>query len=44
MMNYLHLHILVKLHIYYNKLVERDLSVFEGRDLLDILDDIETLS
>jgi DNA gyrase subunit B len=28
----------------YNKLVERDLSVFEGRDLLDILDDIETLA
>jgi DNA gyrase subunit B len=28
----------------YNKLVERDLTVFEGRDLLDILDDIETLA
>lgn len=28
----------------YNKLLERDLSVFEGRDLLDILDDIETLA
>ena len=25
----------------YNKLVERDLTVFEGRDLLDILDDID---
>jgi DNA gyrase subunit B len=25
-------------------LVERDLTVFEGRDLLDILDDIETLA
>ena len=28
----------------YTKLVERDLTVFEGRDLLDILDDIETLA
>ena len=28
----------------YNRLVERDLTVFEGRDLLDILDDIETLA
>uniref|UniRef100_UPI004048C916 DNA topoisomerase (ATP-hydrolyzing) subunit B n=1 Tax=Aliarcobacter sp. TaxID=2321116 RepID=UPI004048C916 len=28
----------------YNKLVERDLTVFEGRDLLDILDDIEALA
>jgi DNA gyrase subunit B len=28
----------------YNKLVERDLTVFDGRDLLDILDDIETLA
>ena len=28
----------------YNKLVERDLTVFEGRDLLDILDDIESLA
>ena len=28
----------------YNKLVERDLTVFEGRDLLDILDEIETLA
>jgi DNA gyrase subunit B len=28
----------------YNKLIERDLTVFEGRDLLDILDDIETLA
>ena len=28
----------------YNKLVERDLTVFEGRDLLDILDDIEILA
>ena len=28
----------------FNKLVERDLTVFEGRDLLDILDDIETLA
>ena len=28
----------------YNKLVDRDLSVFGGRDLLDILDEIETLA
>ena len=28
----------------FNKLSERDLSVFEGRDLLDILDEIETLA
>jgi len=28
----------------YNKLIERDLTVFEGRDLLEILDDIETLA
>ncbi len=28
----------------YTRLVERDLTVFEGRDLLDILDDIETLA
>ncbi|MBP7741745.1 MAG: DNA topoisomerase (ATP-hydrolyzing) subunit B [Aliarcobacter sp.] len=28
----------------YNKLVERDLSVFEGRDLIEILDEIETLA
>lgn len=28
----------------YNKLVERDLTVFEGRDLLDILDEIESLA
>ena len=28
----------------YNKLVERDLSVFGGRDLLEILDEIETLA
>jgi DNA gyrase subunit B len=28
----------------YNKLVERDLTVFEGRDLLEILDDIESLA
>ena len=28
----------------YNKLVERDLTVFEGRDLLDILDEIEALA
>ena len=28
----------------YNKLVERDLTVFEGRDLLDILEEIETLA
>lgn len=28
----------------YSKLKERDLSVFEGRDLIDILEDIETLA
>ena len=28
----------------YNRLVERDLTVFEGRDLLEILDDIESLA
>ena len=28
----------------YNKLVDRDLSVFGGKDLLDILDEIETLA
>jgi DNA gyrase subunit B len=28
----------------YNKLVERDLTVFEGRDLVEILDEIETLA
>ena len=28
----------------YNKLVERDLSAFDGRDLLEILDEIETLA
>lgn len=28
----------------YNKLVDRDLSVFGGRDLLEILDEIETLA
>jgi DNA gyrase subunit B len=28
----------------YSRLVDRDLTVFEGRDLLDILDEIESLS
>ena len=28
----------------YNKLVERDLTVFEGRDLIEILEEIETLA
>jgi DNA gyrase subunit B len=28
----------------FNKLKERDLSVFEGRDLIEILEDIETLA
>lgn len=28
----------------YNKLVERDISMFEGRDLLEVLDEIETLA
>jgi len=28
----------------YNKLVERDLTVFDGRDLIEILDEIETLA
>ncbi|WP_428023253.1 DNA topoisomerase (ATP-hydrolyzing) subunit B [Arcobacter sp.] len=28
----------------YNKLVERDLTVFDGRDLIEILDEVETLA
>ena len=28
----------------YNKLVERDLTVFEGRDLIEILEEVETLA